>query len=121
MQMCLIAQDVPIPLHHITYLQGHAVLIDLQVACPNLSKQEHNLFFLRDLGINPANVTDIFMVPYTQLLHVRIHADGPCLAALAKLQVGVPWAAAEGVLVYGWCPVDFWISSMPLTMCLCSG
>jgi hypothetical protein len=101
MQMCLIAQDVPILLHHITYLQGHAVLIDLQVACPNLSKQEHNSFLLHDRGINPANVTDVFMVPSTQLLCVIFQADGPCLAALASLQAGIPWAAAEGALVYG--------------------
>jgi hypothetical protein len=49
----------PTPLHHITYLQGHAVLIDLRAARPNLSKEEHNSFLLRDLGVNPADVTDL--------------------------------------------------------------
>jgi hypothetical protein len=94
----------PTPLHHIAYLQVNAVLIDLRAAHPNLSKEERNSFLLNDLGISPADVTDVFMVPSTQLLRVGFHAEGPCLAALAKLQVGVPWAAAEGALVYGWSP-----------------
>jgi hypothetical protein len=96
----------PTPLHHIAYLQGHAVLIDLRAARPNLSKEERNSFLLNDLGVSPADVTDVFMVPSTQLLRVGFHAEGPCLAALAKLQVGVPWAAADGALVYGWLPAD---------------
>jgi hypothetical protein len=96
----------PHPLHHIAYLQGHAVLIDLRAACPDLSKEEQNRFLLKDHGINPADVTDVFMVLSTQLLRVGFHAEGPCSAARAKLQVGVPWAAAEGALVYGWLPAD---------------
>ncbi len=67
----------PTPLHLIAYLQGHAVLIDLRAARPNLSKEERNSFLLRDLGINPVDVTDVFMVPSTQLLRVRFHAEGP--------------------------------------------
>jgi hypothetical protein len=55
----------PTPLHHIAYLQGHAVLIDLRAARPNLSKEERNSFLLNDLGIIPADVTDVFMVPST--------------------------------------------------------
>jgi hypothetical protein len=96
----------PTPLHHIAYLQGHAVLIDLRAARPNLSKEERNSFLLNDLGISPADVADVFMVPSTQLLRVGFHAEGPCSAALAKLQVGVPWAATDGALVYGWSPAD---------------
>jgi hypothetical protein len=67
----------PTSLHHIAYLQGHAVLIDLQAARPNLSKEERNSFLLKDLGINPADVTDVFMVLSTQLLCVGFHAEGP--------------------------------------------
>jgi hypothetical protein len=97
----------PTPLYHIiAYLQGHAVIIDLRAARPNLSREERNSFLLRDLGINPADITDVFMVPSTQLLRVGFHAEGPCSAALVKLQVGVPWAAADGALVYGWSPAD---------------
>jgi hypothetical protein len=34
----------PTPLHHVTYLQGFAVLIDLRAVKPNLSKEERNQF-----------------------------------------------------------------------------
>ena len=96
----------PTPLHHIAYLQGHAVLIDLRAARPNLTKEERNSFLLLDLGISPTDVTDVFMVPATQLLRVGFHHEEPCRVALAKLQAGVPWTAADGLLVYGWSPAD---------------
>ncbi len=71
----------------------------LRAAHPNLSKKERNSFLLLDLGVNPADVTDVFMVPSTQLLRIGFHA-GLCLTALAKLQSGVPWTAADpGVYV----------------------
>jgi hypothetical protein len=94
------------PLHHVAYLQGFAVLIDLRDVRPNISKKERNQFLLQDLGINIATVTDVFMVPSTQLLRVGFVAAEPCQAALDKLQVGVPWSAAAGTLAYGWSPAD---------------
>jgi hypothetical protein len=39
----------------------------------------------------------VFIGHFTQFLHISFHAEVPCLAALAKLQVGVPWTAADGV------------------------
>jgi hypothetical protein len=96
----------PTPLHHIAYLQGHAVLIDLRSVRPSVSKEERNAFLLQDLGLSVADVTDVFMVPSTQLLRVGFAAAEPCQAALAKLQAGVPWAAADNALVYGWSPAD---------------
>jgi hypothetical protein len=91
----------PTPLHHVAYLQGFAVLIDLRAVKPNLSKEERNQFLLQDLAVDIATVTDVFMVPSTQLLRVGFVAAEPCQAALDKLQAGVPWSATGGAIVYG--------------------
>jgi hypothetical protein len=96
----------PTPLHHVAYLQGFAVLIDLRAVRPGLTKEDRNQFLLQDLAVDIATVTDVFMVPSTQLLRVGFVAAEPCQAALDKLQVGVPWSAAGGALVYGWSPSD---------------
>jgi hypothetical protein len=89
----------PTLLHHIAYLQGHAVLIDLLAACPSLSKEERNSFLLNDLGISPADVTDVFMVPSTQ--------RGTALPPLRNCRWGSPvlplipclWVVAGGLFV----------------------
>ncbi len=96
----------PTPLHHVAYLQGFAVLIDLRAVRPNISKEERNQFLLQDLAVDIATVTDVFMVPSTQLLCVGFVAAEPCQAALDRLQASVPWSAAGGALVYGWSPAD---------------
>jgi hypothetical protein len=96
----------PTPLHHVAYLQGFAVLIDLRAVRPGLTKEDRNQFLLQDLAVDIATVTDVFMVTSTQLLRVGFVAAEPCQAALDKLQVGVPWSATGGALVYGWSPSD---------------
>jgi hypothetical protein len=106
----------PTPLHHVAYLQGFAVLIDLRAVKPNLSKEERNQFLLQDLAVDIATVTDVFMVPSTQLLRVGFVAAEPCQAALDKLQAGVPWSAAGGAIVYGWAPSDS-LSRVRVTGC----
>jgi hypothetical protein len=106
----------PTPLHHVAYLQGFAVLIDLRAVKPNLTKEERNQFLLQDLAVDIATVTDMFMVPSTQLLRVGFVAAEPCQAALDRLQAGVPWSAAGGAIVYGWAPSDS-LSRLRVTGC----
>jgi hypothetical protein len=95
----------PTPLHHVAYLQGFAVLVNLQVIKPNLSKEERNKFLLQDLAVDIATITNVFMDPSTQLLRVGFVAAWPCQVALDKLQAGVPWSAAGSAIVYGWPPL----------------
>jgi hypothetical protein len=57
----------PTPLHHVAYLQGFTILIDLQAVRPNLTKEERNQFLLKDLAVDIVTITDVFMVPSTQL------------------------------------------------------
>jgi hypothetical protein len=96
----------PTPLHHVAYLQGFTVLIDLRAVRPNLTKEEKNQLLLKDLAVDIASITDVFMVPTTQLLRDKFIAVEPCQAALDKLPGGVPWLAAGVTLVYGWSPLD---------------
>jgi hypothetical protein len=84
------------PIYHVTYLQGFAVFIDLRLVKPNLFKEERNQVLLQDLAVDIATVTEVFMMPSTQLLCVGL------VDALAD----VPWSAAGGVLIYGWLPFD---------------
>jgi hypothetical protein len=77
------------PLHHITYLQGSAVLINLQPTKPNLPKKERNQFLLQDLAVDSTTVTTVFIVPSTQLLHVRFVPTDPYRAHLDQLQTGI--------------------------------
>jgi hypothetical protein len=64
---------IPTHLHHISYLQGHPILIDLHPVPPSwphwIIKE---CFFLQDLGPNLADVTDVFMVLSMQLLHINL-------------------------------------------------
>jgi hypothetical protein len=64
----------------------------------------HFVFLLQDLSLNVISVTDVFMVPSTQLLCMA--TTKACQDALAKLEVGVPWTLADGALVSGWLPAD---------------
>jgi hypothetical protein len=82
-------------------------LVGLHSVRPSLSKEERNQFLLQDLVIDIATVTDGFMVPSTQLLHVGFVIADPCQAALDKLQTGFPWSAAIGALVYGRAPSNY--------------
>ncbi len=75
-------------LHRVAYLQGFAVLFNLCLVKPNLSKKEGTSFFFKSLLWT---VTDIFMVPSTQLLHVGFIDTEPCQATLDHwFQGGVP-------------------------------
>jgi hypothetical protein len=46
------------------------------------------------------------MVTSKQLLLTGFPTGEPCQAALAKLQVGIPWAAEDRTLVYTWLPAN---------------
>jgi hypothetical protein len=54
----------PASLHHLAYLQGFAILINLHSIMPNLSKEERNQFLLQNLTMDIATVIDVFMVPF---------------------------------------------------------
>jgi hypothetical protein len=62
------APAAPLPLHDIAHLQGHAVLIYLHFVHSGIIKEERNVLLLQDLGLNVADITDVFMLPSPQLL-----------------------------------------------------
>ncbi len=91
----------PTLLHHIAYLQGLVVLIDLRSVKPKLSKEERHQFLLQHLVVDITTVTDVFPLLSTQLLCFGFVAAEHCQAALDRLRDCFPWSAARGALVYG--------------------
>ncbi len=67
----------PTLLHHVAYLQGFAVLIDLHSVRPDLTNKERNQFFLQDLAVNITTVTNIFIMPSTQLFALVFSLPSP--------------------------------------------
>jgi hypothetical protein len=95
-----------IPLHHVAQFQGHSVLIDLKAVKPTATKEERFSFLLKDLAVSPADVSEVYVVPTTQLLRVGFRSEAPMLIALEKLRAGAQWAAAGGRKVSGWAIQD---------------
>ncbi len=54
------------------------------------SGEERNDFVLKVLWVLPAAVADIFMIPTSQLLHLKFFEEEQYLAALEHPQTGVP-------------------------------
>jgi len=92
------------PLNHVPALNQNAVYIDLKVVKAEFSMQGKNDFLLKDLGCKMADLKGIFPDPSTLLLRVTFVSKALFETFLARLTVGVPWAACQNALVYGWAP-----------------
>ena len=91
---------------YLPQLHPHALLIDAREAFPGASRADRNALLLKDLAVPAGEVLGVYTVPATQLLRVNFRSFGPFMAALGKLRRGVPWAAADGRLVFGWSTAD---------------
>ena len=89
------------PLRHLSHLQGNSMLVDLKTVKPNFSKLERFDFVIKDLAIPAEEVLCIFVDHISQLLVLTVESEAVYKAALERLHVGVPWAAAGGAPVYG--------------------
>jgi len=94
------------PLHHIPALNENALLIDLRSVKAEYSMEERSDFLIKDLGCTIADVKGIFADPSTLLLRVSFTTAAAYDRFLARLAAGVPWAACNNALVYGWAPGD---------------
>ena len=89
------------PLRHLSHLQGLSLLVDLKAIRPNNTKVERADFVIKDLGVQAEEVLSIFVDHVTQLLILTLKSEVAFNTALERLHVGVPWAAADGAVVYG--------------------
>jgi hypothetical protein len=94
------------PLHHIPALNENALFIDLRSVKAEYSLEERSDFLIKDLGCTIADVKGIFADPSTLLLRVSFTTAAAYERFLARLASGVPWAACNNALVYGWAPGD---------------
>jgi hypothetical protein len=80
----------PTSLHHVAYLQGCAVLIDLCSVKPDLTKEERNQFSSSILLLtSPWSLLFSWCFLLSFLILVFVAAE-TCQAALDKLQAGIP-------------------------------
>ena len=75
--------------------------MDLKAIRPNNTKVERADFVIKDLGVQAEEVLSIFVDHVTQLLILTLKSEVAFNTALERLHVGVPWAAADGAVVYG--------------------
>ena len=94
------------PLHHIPALNENALFIDLRSVKAEYSMEERSDFLIKDLGCTIADVKGIFADPSTLLLRVSFTTAAAYERFQARLADGVPWAACNNALVYGWAPGD---------------
>ena len=94
------------PLHHVPALSENAVFIDLRVIKPSVDQVERNDFLLKDLQVSVDEIADIWPEPESQLLRLVFFTAEQHQRYLTRLTAGVPWAACNGALVYGWAPGD---------------
>jgi hypothetical protein len=94
------------PLHHVPALSENAVYIDLRVIKPSVDQVERNDFLLKDLQVSVDEIADIWPEPESQLLRLVFFTEEQYQRYLTRLTAGVPWAACNGALVYGWAPSD---------------
>jgi hypothetical protein len=92
------------PLHHVPALSANAVFIDLRVVKPSVTKEERNVFLLKDLRVSVDEVSEIWPEPESQLLRLAFFTADQHKRYLDRLAAGVPWSACRGTLVYGWSP-----------------
>ena len=94
------------PLHHVPALSENAVFIDLRVIKPSVDQVERNDILLKDLQVSVDEIADIWPEPESQLLRLVFFTEEQHQRYLTRLTAGVPWAACNGALVYGWAPGD---------------
>ena len=95
-----------LPLHDLEELQENCLFVDLRSVKPYHTREQRNNFLRQDLHLGQADIVDLFNEPSTQLLRVEFATAELYDEKLALLTAGVPWAAADGALVYGWPPGD---------------
>ena len=94
------------PLHHVPARNENALFIDLRSVKAEYSMEERSDFLIKDLGCTIADVKGIFADPSTLLLRVSFTTAAAYERFQARLADGVPWAACNNALVYGWAPGD---------------
>jgi len=94
------------PLNHIPALNENALFIDLRSVKVEYSMEERNDFLLKDLACNFADVKGIFPDPSSLLLRISFVSKALFDRFRERLAAGVPWAACNNTLVYGWAPGD---------------
>jgi hypothetical protein len=93
-------------LHHIPALSENAIFIVLRVVKPPVDQAERNDFLLKDLQVSVDEIADILPEPESQLLRLVFFTEDQYQHYLARLTAGVPWAARNGALVFGWAPSE---------------
>ena len=94
------------PLNHIQALNENALFIDLRSVKADFSMEERNDFLLKDLGCKFTDVKGIFPDPSTLLLRISFVSADIFERFRDRLAAGVPWAACNNSMVYGWAPGD---------------
>jgi len=97
---------LPPVLNHVPALSKNTVFVDLRAVKQNFDKKDRDDFLLKDLGVGPTEVYDIYNEPESFLLRVAFFTSEQFERYLARLADGVPWSAEGGQLVYGWAPGD---------------
>jgi hypothetical protein len=62
------------------------------------------IFSIKDLKVEIDHIYDIYPEPESMLLRVVFFTEEQYNLYLGRLTAGVPWAACNGALVYGWAP-----------------